>query len=67
MQIEYHKRAWCCPRCKLWIAVNRRKVGSHIRVCPNCKSKTMVTTKPITRQVQVTENEITAQPVDMGV
>ena len=66
MAIEYHNRAWCCPRCKLWIAVNRRKVGSHIRTCPDCKSKIMVTTKYIIKQVWVTEKEITAQPVEMG-
>ena len=66
MAIEYHKRAWCCPGYGEWIAVNRRKEGSLIRPCPYCKVKVMVTVKPVTRQMQVTEKEIMAQPVEAG-
>ncbi len=62
MKIKYHKRAWCCPGCGRWNAVNRRKVGSYIRPCPKCRVKVMVTVKSVTRQIYVTEKEITALP-----
>ena len=63
MAIEYHKRAWCCPGCGNWNAVNRRKEGNHIRPCPKCKAEVMVTVKSIARQTTVVEKEITALPM----
>lgn len=66
MKIEYHKRGWRCPGCGKWIAVNRRKVGAHIRTCSICKTKAVVTTQVVSKQTWVTEKEIIIQPVRVG-
>ncbi len=64
MKIDYHKRAWQCPKCEQWLAVNRRKAGRRVRTCPHCKTKVLVVTAIVIHQTSTYEKEIITQPVE---